>query len=107
MIPIITVDEAKDHLRITGARFDNDVMQKTLEASAIVWKYLKIDFEASPVVFPWTGEMPFDVEAATKLILGDLWFFREGSQTGGFAHRDPISPAVVSLLTGWRDPSMA
>ena len=106
MIDILSLADAKAHLRVTGTRFDADLELKIIQTSAIVFNYLKLDM-ASPLSFPWTGDIPWDVQAAAMLILGDLWRYREGSQNTDTYKFDPISPAVESLLRRWRDPAMA
>lgn len=102
MIPLVGLDEAKEHLHITGTRFDADIESKILQASAIVFNYLKID-ATSPLSFPWDGgeeEIPFDIQAACFLIIGKLNQDREGND-------EILSPGIKSLLHRWRDPAMA
>ena len=107
MIAIVTLEEVKEHLHIVGTQQDSDLQLKALAASAFVWTYLKVDFDDSPVTFPWTGEIPFDVHAATLLVVGDLVGFREGSQVvANFKNFDLLSPAVKSLLNMYRDPTL-
>jgi hypothetical protein len=109
MIELVSLGDAKEHLRQTGTRFDSDLQFKILQASDIVLNYLKINMDASPIVFPWTGDIPFGVQAACLLVLGDLSRYREGTQpqTQASTDFDPISPAVKSLLNRWRDPTLA
>ncbi len=108
MIPIVTLEEVKEHLHIYANNQDSDLTLKALAASSFVWTYLKVDFDASPVVFQWTGDIPFIVHAATLCVVADLNNFREGSQVvANFKNWDPLSPAVKSMLSMYRDPTMA
>jgi len=113
MISLIDLEEAKGHLRVTGTNADEDLTAKMFMATAILFNYLKIDPDASPLSVPWGtsdwagDEPPWDIKAACLLILGDLWAYREGSTLGNFREMNPISPAIESLLRRWRDPSMA
>ena len=110
MILIVSLQDVKEHLHIVANNQDSDLQLKALAASALVCNYMnKIDWEASPVVFPWTGEIPFEVIAATLMVVGDLNQFREasgvmGSNLGNF---NPLSPAVKSLLFPYHNPVMA
>ncbi len=108
MIPIISLQDVKDQRHVVGTYQDSDLQMIALAASAWIWNYLKVDFTASPVVFPWTGDIPFDVIAATKLVAGDLDAFREGSQVvANFKNFDVWSPAVKSLLAFYRRGTVA
>jgi hypothetical protein len=105
-VELIEFDEAKTHLRLTGTNVDADLSTKVAAASAIVLNYLKIDFDASPFAWPWADEVdtpeeiPANVKAATLLVLGKIWWDREGAG-------DPLSDAARSLLHRYRDPAMA
>lgn len=101
MIDLLDLQEAKDHLRMVSERFDGDIQVKITAASAILFNYIKVNPDASPLSVPWTGDVPFDIKAACCLILGSLNKSREGEVA------DPLSPAVRALLHRWRDPAMA
>lgn len=92
---LLTLDEAKTHLRIDGTDDDIEVTTKVNEASAIILDYLKWNTSPEPDETTAPGYM----KAACKLVLGELYAEREGG--------DPISPAVVSLLARSRDPAYA
>ena len=92
---LITLADAKAHLRVDGSDDDADVQAKLNEASAIILDYLK--WNTSPVMDDITA--PDHVKAACKLVLGDLYAEREGGA--------PISPAVQALLVRSRDPAFA
>lgn len=108
MIELCSLNEVKDHLRITSDRQDGDIQLKIIQASAIILNYLKVNVDVSPLSVPWGSvDIPFDVHAAAMLVVGDLFLHREGSQPSSFREFDPISKAVESLLRRWRDPAMA
>jgi len=91
---LITLAEAKTHLRVLGDELDADITLKGIAASDIVLDYLKRPADE------WTAETaPFKVKAATLLVLGGLFENREGGE--------PINDAVRSLLHRLRDPALA
>lgn len=96
---LITLEDAKGHLGLEGID-DRDaiVLQKIEEASAIVLKHVKAK---DPV---WTVETtPYDVKAAVKLVLYDLYYL-----PGGAGEDDSVlSSTVLNLLRGYRDPTLA
>lgn len=101
MVALVTLEAAKEHLRIDDPDQDEEVTDRIGDASDIVIDYLKRpDHE-------WTeDDVPGNVRASVLLVLGALWQNREG--VGQYAEdMDPISPAVVSLLRRMRDPAIA
>jgi hypothetical protein len=109
MTAFVTLDEAKAHLRIDYASDDTEVQDKLDEAQGIVLDYLKnptgVFYEPDGVT-PLTNP-PAPVTAAIKLVLGNLWRYREGGDERYTVHVDPISQAVISLLMRLRDPAFA
>lgn len=90
---MITLAEAKSHLRIDGNLEDADVEMRLRMAAAIVDDYI------SPTS---TSRMNSDVEdAATLLVLGELYANRESSDS------NPLSPSVRGLLERLRVPGYA
>lgn len=101
MVALATLKAAKDHLHIDGESDDDAVALKLSDASDIVIDYLKRPDHG------WTDQtVPGQVRASVLLVLGTLWADREGSGEQA-TDRDPISPAVVSLLRRMRDPAIA
>lgn len=113
MIAIITLEEAKAHLRVTGTRFDSDYLLKTYAANAAINAYLQITDEDSPSLIPWgstdDNDVPLDVKAAALIVLGTLDKARDGVLTPGSdrSSLSPISQAVQDLLRPYRDPPLA
>jgi hypothetical protein len=99
MDALVTVDEARRHLRLTASNMEDadvaaDVASKAQAATEIVIDYLKRPDHG------WTEETtPFMVKSAILLVLGALFDDREGG--------DPLSDAVKSLLWRSRDPTLA
>lgn len=112
MIPAL-IDTAMAISQVNADVYDSAlVTQKVLEASAIVMRHIKLaefpdewsdDLDASPVQYT----VPFEIQAATLLVFGTLWQFREGSSPSSFREVDVLSPAVVGLLRAHRDPTLA
>lgn len=116
MIELLTLQEAKDHVRVTASNADSDIQFKIVQASAILLNYLKVPMDAtvddSPPTLPWLhtdflgghtteGVPPWDIKAAAALIFGELYWKREGGEA------NPLSDTVKALLTRYRDPAMA
>lgn len=98
MAAIISLDEAKRHLRVDDSDNDEDILAKTEQAIAIIYGYLK---KPIPNV---DGSPPDEVDGSAKAsILLAL--------TGLYDGRDPateiITPAIVALLMRLRDPALA
>lgn len=100
---VVTLQDAKDHLRITtpaGDPGDADLQQKTDAAEAIIQDYLKVD------ALDPTDQV---VKAAILLELGELYRFRgDDIETLPRAPADGyLTPAITSLLHRKRDPALA
>lgn len=102
---LISLAEAKAHLRVDHDSDDVDITAKIEEASDAVLSYLKL----SGVPSAWSGatgespgtSVPPRIKSATKLAVGILFEHR------GEGVADVLSPAVRSLLHRDRDPSIA
>lgn len=107
MIDLVTLNQAKDHLRIvlTDTQHDTDVQFKIAQASEIVMDYIKRsvvpDEWTVSSVSPISYSIPALVQAATLLVVGELYFNREASTA------DVLSTAVMNLLERYRDPALA
>jgi len=93
-VALVSLEQAKGHLRITDVASDADLNMKVEQASAIIVTYMKDQAEAG-----WSDgsvAVPGNVEAATLIVLTDLRELR------------PIDWATVErLLVGMRDPTLA
>ena len=93
---LVSLEKAKRHLRIDNTDHDEDIANKVAQASAIVMDYLKLT--AVPATWP---TVPFVVEAAVLVVLGELFQKREAGDV------DVISQGVQALLARQRDPALA
>lgn len=88
---MITLDEAKAHLRVDHSDEDADISLKLRFAAAIVQDYSGVDVFYSPT----------DVaDAAVLMVLGELYVNRE-------AGANPLSPSVRGVLERLRTPGFA
>lgn len=98
---LVTLQAAKDHLRIRTFDRDADLQLKVDQASAIVLDYLK-----AGAVAGWsdgTVAVPGHVEAATLLVVGHL-----NEHLGDDMKADEaLWLAVGRLLMRMRDPALA
>lgn len=111
---LVTLAQAKLHLRIDEDDGDNDLELKIHAASGAVLNYVRqsdpawLDTAGEPVI-DTAGEpagIPYEVKAATLLLLGDLYKERDGANTSQWSHGFlPVS--VLSLLYPYRMPSLA
>lgn len=104
----ITLEEAKSHLRVDGDAEDSDVTLKTHAASGAVRGYLKsaadayLDDQGDPI----TGKVPYEVKAATMLMLGFLYKDRDEDSSNAYSQGFLPRP-VTALLYPLRDPALA
>ena len=100
---LVSIDQASDHLRRDTTDDDADLELKIEAASAAVMTYIddddflrdsngEFDTDSDGVV----ADVPAVVQAATLLMVGELYLSREGR----FADTSPgrLPPAVESLL---------
>jgi hypothetical protein len=81
---------------------DDDVREKLHGASSIVMDYLKLEIAPDEWKDDLTGQVtvPDDVKGATLLILGELFWVREGGSS------DPLAENVAAILRPLRDPTL-
>ena len=105
---LITLRQAKTHLKVDQDFDDLDIDRKRRQASGIVLDYVKIDVHATD--FDWTDDLgeplyvPPEVEAATLLVLGGLYENRDGDV---FRSPQPLSQPAMDLLWRHRCPALA
>lgn len=111
-IDFVTLAEAKEHLRVDFTDEDSDIGLKLSAASRIVTNYLKSSadsfFDSSgDVILDSNSEpdVPYEVKAATLIMLGVLYRDRDGMATDQFEH-GKLPFAVTSLLYPLRDPAL-
>jgi len=97
---LVTLAEARDHLRSDSVDDDADLTIKIHAASGAVINYLK-----SPA-FIDESAVPFEVKAATLLLIGYLYKDRDGDE-GGEYQQGYLPRPVTALLYPLRDPALA
>ena len=103
MFDLVTLDQARHHLRVDAANETDAAIESLITiASGIVLTYVKAPEDAAAAQDVWERDtVPGSVQAATLLVLGDLYDHRQGEGA------DPLSDAVLLLLTPFRTPSLA
>ena len=103
---LVSLTQASDHIRRDTTDDDSDLTLKIEAASAIVAGYIDTgaDFlnTAGDPDYDTAGDpinVPRDVQAATLLVLGDLYMDREAG--------DALSPTMTAILAKWRPPVFA
>lgn len=117
MVMLVTLEQAKQHLRIQdldsdGHPDDPDLTLKVKAASRAALNYcgLYANFLDSngdvPIDSNGDAVVPDDVRAATLLLVGDLYREREGVNASEWEHGF-LPRTVVSLLYPYRLPTLA
>lgn len=117
MTMLVSLAAAKKQVRVDHDEEDGHIELLTLAASAAVLDYLKdgatfLDSDGA-VEQDSNGEpqgVPYQVQAATLLMLGDLYMNREpvgGDKVDGQFGYGYLPRAVVALLYPLRDPALA
>ncbi|AHE52631.1 head-tail connector protein [Sphingomonas sanxanigenens] len=93
MVALVTLAEAKAHLRVEDDDQDADIDLKRLAAGDIVIDYIKRPDHG------WTeATAPFLIKSAVLLMLGELFANRETAD---------LPPGARSILHRFRDPALA
>lgn len=104
---LVTLTQAKTHLRITGTDSDDDIEMKAEQATAIILDYLKLDpldrgWEAGSPGSPGGGspadDQDFTIVQAAILNVLERLFRRE---------QDVLTQGVKDMLHRLRDPTLA
>lgn len=110
---LVTLEQARAHLRlgtVPPLGYD-DVADKLLQATAVVWSYLtRPDDDWQAEMAAWTLDtVPREVQAAILLQLGELYRFRGDDEVNIAPHREHgyLAPGVTALLHRLRDPACA
>lgn len=111
---LVTLAEAKRHLRIIDDADDPDLELRILAASEAVRNYLKDGVDAftdsnGDLILDSAGDpvgVPFVVKAATLLMLGYL--YKDRDENADDAYEQGFLPKpVTALLYPLRDPALA
>jgi hypothetical protein len=110
---LITVAQAKAHLRMPGVPDDDpDLLQKMAAAEAAILTYINTTDYWRSVSVGWTDETttPADVQHAILTKLAEMDRYRGDDVQGqGAAYEatSDMSPEITRLLRRWRDPVLA
>lgn len=101
MILLVSLEEAKIHLRITDNDRDSDIEMKLAAASSIVLQHAKLDSVPAEWLIGSPPEIsaPGNIQAATLLALSELFENREAGIS------NPLSNSVKSIIP--RYPTLA
>lgn len=114
---LVTLQQARDHLRSDDSDDDNDLELKVLAASAVVMNYIQYLDESIELFTDTNGDpltdtdglvpdVPYAIKAATLLLIGYLYRNRDGDPDKAFSHNQ-LPWDVTALLAPYRDPSLA
>lgn len=106
---LVTLQRAKEHLRLLTDDEDVDVEEKLRAAEAIVLSHLtQRDEDWAGTVAAWTeADVPLPVKHAILVQLGELYGFRGDDARIDRELRGALSPVVESLLMPYKDPGIA
>lgn len=106
MADLVTLDQAKKHLRLTGSDDDDDLRLKLLAAQAIIVDYLtSTDEDWTATIAAWTDEtVPEYVRASILLQFGELYRFRGDDIDQPVRDPGTLSPTIRALLARARTP---
>jgi hypothetical protein len=112
MPELVSLDQVKEHLRITSDHEDDDLQRKLDQAHALVFDYVRqriADEDAwQAQIDAWTeSTAPAQVLAAIERQCADLYRRRGDDETD--LQREPggLSPDAKSCLYRFRDPALA
>jgi hypothetical protein len=113
---LVSLEQAKAHLRLVGTTEDEDIQLKLDQATALVLDYInqRVDeTEAAAwagTIASWTDETaPPQVQAAILIQCAELYRFRgdDAAQDEPKLVYGYLAPRVVNLLHRLRDPALA
>lgn len=112
---LVTLAQAKAHLRVDTDYEDADLALKIEGASVSVWEYIKdgvdgvwLDSAGLPIEDSagYVAGVPQNIVNATLILLGDLYKERDGANTSEWDHGF-LPRVVLSLLYPYRLPTLA
>lgn len=101
---LVSLGQAKGHLRVQTAAEDEDIYRKTEQASALVVGRCNSTAWWRAITPTWTEEtVPFEVQAAILLVLAHLHEHRGDDMDGD----EKLWQAVDRLIALRKDPVLA
>ena len=99
---LITLDEAKEHLRVTSDAEDADLQRKLNAAEEAILDYVNRTEDGRALTPTWDGgTVPTFVVSAILLQLGELWRYRGDDSATDTPPREvstDFSPVILGLL---------
>ncbi len=107
--PEITLDDAKQHLRVLQTDDDNDITAKLDQANAIVWDYIKhVPGDVTEGAWTPTDLQLLVIRSATLQVLSKLYDDRNiGEENDERVALGYLTPQVTAILHRMRDPAVA
>lgn len=108
-MPILSLQDAKDHIQPGSQDADGDLLLKLEAAEAIVFDYINTTDARRLETALWvdSGTLPPLVRAAILLQLGELYRFRGDDTDGPIQTAGDLSPTITNILRRYRDPVVA
>lgn len=111
MVMLVSLDQAKQHLRVDTSDDDGDIALKIHAASGAVLNYIKsgpdnfLDSSGEVIVDSSDNPIgiPFEVQAATLLLVGYFYKDRDGDPDKAY-EMGYLPKPVTALLYPFRDP---
>lgn len=109
MPELVTIEEAKGHLRITSDSDNPDLAIKLEAATQVIIDYLtRRDEDWNAEMEAWTPDtVPSSIRAAVLVQLGELYRKRGDDPDVEQRPTVSLSTTVMSLLMRYRDPGFA
>ena len=105
---LVTLDQAKAHLRITSTADDPDLTEKLTQAEAAILDYIGSTDHWRTITATWTVDtVPPVVVACILLQIGELFRFRGDELPNPRVGSENLSAQIQGLLRPWRDPVFA
>ena len=107
--PDITLEVAKQHLRVDTTDDDADITRKLDQANAIVWDYIKHEpDETGDDAWAPTAAQLLIIETATMMVLSKLYDDRNiGEEDNQNVALGYLTPQVTAILHRLRTPALA
>jgi uncharacterized phage protein (predicted DNA packaging) len=105
---LVSLDQVKQHLRVTWTSEDDLIALYVKQATAIVLDYLtREDDDWIAEIEAWNDDtVPPAVQAAILMQTAELYRFR-GDEDAPQREDGYMTPLIKAMLTPYRDPSVA
>lgn len=101
---LVTLEQAKRHLRVDFDALDDDILLKIDQASMLTLDYVKLPYTSYQDAFGLPQDVPPPLSAGVLLWLGILFKHRDGTFEGPID--GDIPQQVKSVLCMYRKPTL-